>query len=311
MKPTIILLGAQGQLGRDIQRLQKNNTDETFELICPNRHQVDFLSSEKISLQLSKLKKELQLANIDFVINCAAFTNTNKAQEEKEDSYAINSMALLGIADFVRQEKAILIHISSDYIFDGNKKTPYTEEDLPNPLGHYGLSKFFAEKIIQLSSINHYIFRSSSLFGIYGARGKGGNFVETILKKAKNNEKLTIVNDQTMSPTHTLDMAKTISKLIKGNLLMPFGTYNLTNRGECSWFEFTHEILTQSGLSTQKLFPVSYRDFPASFERPPYSVLSGDKISPYTQLPHWKDALAEYLKDRQLIQSNQEIGANI
>jgi len=187
---------------------------------------------------------------------------------------------------------AILIHVSTDYVFDGGKiktKEPYYEDDAPNPINIYGVSKLAGEYIVRNYLEKYYIVRSSSLYGVAGASGKGGNFPYTILRKARAGEKLRVVNDIYMVPTHTLDLAEGIWKLLLEE--HPFGVYHITHTGYCTWYEFARKILETAGLEAY-IEPVRHVDFPTRAKRPLWSVLGTTKG---IKLPPWEEGLRRFI----------------
>ena len=184
--------------------------------------------------------------------------------------------------------------MSTDYVFYGDNDTPYTEEDIPRPINVYGISKLAGEGLAAAYAPKHYIIRSSSLFGLAGASGKGGNFVETMIRKAVNKEEINVVDDIRMSPTNTSDLAQGISRILSGKL--PYGTYHVANTGFCSWWEFAHEIISMAGLDAA-VIRTSSALYPTKARRPKMSALSSTKLAGYgIAMRPWKDALRGYLQ---------------
>lgn len=284
----ILLLGSNGQLGSDIVKIFTKS--ENINLLPIYRKDLDI---EKWKTVYRKLKK---YTNIDYIINCASYNKTDECENNIKKTFDINSLAVQEIARFCSSRDITLIHISSDYVFDGNKNSPYNEEDTTKGLNVYGLSKLAGEDFAKHYAKKHFIFRVSSLFGIAGSTEKNQNFVEKILKYAKEKKQLKIVADQFMSPTHTLDVARAI-KVIIINEIKDYGIYHVCNSGFCSWYEFAKTILEFSS-NDANLSKTTYNKYVTKAKRPKYSVLNNAKISKYYKMPMWKKALQEYLNIR-------------
>jgi len=191
--------------------------------------------------------------------------------------------------------RATLVHFSTDYVFGGERSEPWLETDRPNPLSVYGTSKLAGEYLALSATERVFVVRTCGLFGHAGSSGKGGNFVETMLRKATAGESIRVVNDQTLTPTATADLARVLRQLVLTNA---FGLYHMTCEGECSWYEFTQGIFELAGLKAD-LSPVSSTAFASPVKRPSYSVLSKRKLAALgLSMPHWRDALAGYLSHR-------------
>lgn len=191
---------------------------------------------------------------------------------------------------------ATLVHISTDYIFDGEKKQPYTENDVPNPLNAYGNSKLAGEYFVRNTPGRYYIIRSSSLFGVAGASGKGGNFVETMVKKASTGEEIKVVDDMVMSPTYTKDTAFTIKSIILDEL--PFGIYHVANSGYCSWYDFACAIFKILEIDAN-LSPTRTNSLQSKARRPMFSPLLSVKLKNYgLEMESWEEALKDYLAEK-------------
>ena len=280
-----IIFGADGQLGYDVL--------ETFiklgwKITAPLIKELDISDFEKTSNFIRKIKP-------DFVINCAAFTDVNKCESEIDKAYQINAVAPGYMAKACSELPAtVFVHFSTDYVFSGeNQNTPYTEEDVPDPLMVYGLSKLAGEQLIPIFCSKYYIFRLASLYGIKGPSGKPYNFVDIMLKLGREKGKVDVINDHIMTPTHALDVAEHLPNIIISN---KFGLYNLTSGGYCSWFEFAQKIFELSKIKV-KVNPVSLEHFPSQFKRPRYTVLENKKYNSLfpKKMPHWIDALKNYL----------------
>jgi len=189
------------------------------------------------------------------------------------------------------------VYISTDFVFDGKKEEPYQEDDPPNPINIYGLSKYAGEILTRNYCERFYVIRSASLFGSKGARGKGGNFVEWMIEKASNNEIIKVIDDVVMSPTYTKDAADMIKNIIEREL--PYGIYHVTNHGYCSWFEFAKEIFEFLNIDV-KLFPIKSDELNRKAKRPKFSALDGTKLTSFgLRMRSWEDALKDYLREKE------------
>lgn len=285
----ILLLGANGQLGSDIIRMHAT-LKSSHELIALTRKDVDVS-------ELEDIKSKLMHYDFDILINCTSYHNTEQVEANPAGAFQINAFAVREMASVCRGKNAALIHISTDYVFGGpNKHQPLTEEDAPAPLNIYGASKLMGEALASTVCDSTYILRVASLFGIAGASGKGGNFIEAILKKAKETGALKVVSDQRMSPTSTLDIARSIFKIIDKKI--PFGIYHMVNTGEASWYEFAKKAIELSGINAT-VEPIPAAAYPLKAMRPAYSVLSNEKLTrEIGAIPSWENALSEYLLEK-------------
>ncbi|MCZ7401596.1 MAG: dTDP-4-dehydrorhamnose reductase [Candidatus Methanoperedens sp.] len=287
MKITII--GANGQLGYDLVRTFKDTVHEIVPLTHADIDVADLSSSRKM---LEKIQP-------DIVINCAAYVRVDDAEDFPDKAFAVNALGARNIALICKDMDADLVHLSTDYVFDGRKKNPYTEDDIPDPVDVYGTSKLAGEYFVKNIVENHYIIRSSSLFGIAGASGKGGNFVETMIKKARNNEEIKVVDDMIMSPTYTRDGAEMIRKILEKDL--PFGVYHAANGGQCSWYEFAVAIFNILGMETN-LSPTKTDIFRSKARRPMYTPLVNMKLNNYgLEMESWEVALRNYLIEKEYL----------
>lgn len=280
----IVVLGSNGQLGSDLMQV----------LACGN----ELIASTKVNLDASGENVMLQLeayATADYIINCIATTNVDGCEDNPQTAFVINSGFVVQLAQFCQTHDITLIHLSTDYVFDGSNQHPYSENEQPNPLNVYGLSKYAGEIAIKNYASKHFILRVSSLFGVAGASGKGGNFVTTMLRLANEKDSWTVIDDQLTCPTHTLDIARAIKALIEQKVT-EYGIYNCVSSSSCSWFEFTQEILRQTGNNPAKVQPVSYHEYKFKALRPQYGIMAVAKLSKYYVMPSYQAALSEYLK---------------
>ena len=279
----IVIIGSTGQLGTDLLKILQDDN----EVIGLTHNDIE-VSDYKSCLILKELKPEV-------IINTAAFHKTDQCEEEPLKTFSVNAIGAKNVATISKEINAITVYISSDYVFDGSKKEPYTEEDTPNPINTYGISKLAGE-LYTKQNPKHYIIRVASLFGVAGASGKGGNFVETMIKKALNKEVINVVDDMWMSPTYTKDAALIIKKILKANV--PYGIYHATNKGYCTWFQFAQEIFKLTGL-TPIIKPIRTDQLQMKAKRPRFSALESVKLPKYgIQTRRWEEALKEYLIEK-------------
>lgn len=278
---TVVVIGAGGQLGSELIKAFKSEA-------VPLAHEDIEVSDIKSCGVLKKIAA-------DAIINTAAFHNTDGCEDQPEKTFAINAIGAKNIADITQSTNSCAVYISTDYVFDGGKGSPYIETDCPNPINTYGISKLAGEFYTRMSE-KHYIFRVSGLFGVAGSSGKGGNFVETMVKKANNNEEIKVVDDVIMSPTYTNDAANMIKDVLEKNL--PYGIYHVTNSGNCSWYEFAQAIFDNLGLEPN-LSPIKTSSLDLKIKRPEFSALLCRKIESHNlKMRDWKSALRGYLKEK-------------
>lgn len=286
-QPKILLIGSNGQLGTDISRRFKQKKFSFIPIYERAHFDLSFVQEKIYSFLINNHP------DIDYIINTAALTDTSYCENNPDDSHRINGTSLAPIARFANEVNATLIHFSTDYVFDGQKKAPYKEQDYCQPLSVYGRSKLISELIIQDYLKKFFIFRVSSLFGIHG-----NNFIEKIITKAMQQEKLSIINDQFMSPTHTHDVSLMVSKVIQQEFCQ-YGVYHMANEGQCSWYDFTKKIFEIYEIKVPEIQPVSASDFKSPVTRPQYSVLSTEKLQKriFTP-PSWEKSLEQYFELR-------------
>lgn len=279
----ILIIGANGQLGTDLCKVF-----QIFEVIPLAHTDIEITDVDSIEKVFNKYKPNV-------VINAASYIRVDDCELQPEKAFLVNAIGAKNVAFATRDLKAMLIYISTDYVFDGEKRQPYTEEDTPNPINTYGISKLAGEYYTKLAE-KYYIFRISSLFGAAGARGKRGNFVDTMIKKEKNKEKISVVDNIIMSPTYTKDTARIIRKIIEKNL--PYGVYHTSNSGFCSWYAFTKMIFEILNLNIE-LKPIKTQDLTLRAKRPIFSALESEKLPKYNlKMPEWQEALKEYILEK-------------
>ncbi len=277
----IVLIGANGQLGTDLVRVLQGK-----ETLVPLTHR------DVEVCHFGETRRVLGEARPDVVINTAAWVQVDRCEEEVERSFQVNTWAVRNLALICQELGCQLVHLSTDYVFDGKKGSPYGEEDLPCPLNVYGVSKLAGEYFVRVLCRRHLVVRSSGLYGVAGSRGKGGNFVETMIRLAGEGRVLRVVHDQVLAPTYTRDLAETLAGLIRAQAS---GLYHIANDGECSWYEFARRIFDLLGLRPT-LLPITTQALGARALRPAYSVLRSRRLP--SKLRPWPEALEAYLKEK-------------
>jgi len=280
----VLIIGCTGQLGTDLVRAMKDK-----ELVTLSRRELEVCNFDNT-------RKILNEHGSDIVINTAAYHKVDECEDNVEKSFRVNAYAMRNLADTCRELDYTLVHMSTDYVFDGQKKRPYTEEDTPNPLNVYGVSKLAGEYFVRNLCEKYFIVRTSGLYGVAGASGKGGNFVELMLRLARENKPIRVVNDQVLTPTYTKELAEKMKQLIETE---QYGLYHITNNGECSWYEFARTIFQSVGLRPD-ISPVATEEFGAKAKRPKYSVLDNASLREIglDNMRAWKEALKAYLREK-------------
>lgn len=255
---------------------------------------VDIVALDKSSVDITaepELKKIIKEINPSIIINAAAYTDVDGCEINQDLAKNVNGTAVGYIAEIAEEINAVLVHYSTDYVFDGSKKDGYAENDeLKNPVNFYGQSKLLGEKLLKENCSRHYLIRTSWLFG-----KNGKNFVDTILKLGKEKDELRVVNDQHGKPTYAVDLAQKTKEIVFGEY--QFGTYHITNEGETTWYDFAKkafEIFKSINPQEKigKIFPCNSLEFVRPAKRPEYSILLNTKTPP---LRHWTEALKEYI----------------
>ncbi|MDI1299686.1 dTDP-4-dehydrorhamnose reductase [Methylotenera sp.] len=282
----ILLIGKSGQLGSSI--LSENTSNVIF---APDRVDLDVENLSSFEVALNDIKP-------DVVINTAAFHNVPICEIEPHRAFDINVIAVRNLALACKKANALFVTFSTDYVFGGEKNTPYIESDCPKPLQMYGISRLAGELAVMSAALeNSIIIRTCGLYGLSGAASKGGNFVDKRILDAETNTLIEMGCDQVVSPTFSKDLAVAVLRLIQHPELKA-GIYHLVNEGECTWYEFTKAIYELSGLSV-KVTPVDRGGMSGSMRRPLYSVLANTKaLTLGVTLPHWRDALSRFLKEK-------------
>jgi len=276
----IVIVGAQGMLGSDL----KAHIPPEQQVIGTDIDDFDITNQEETLRALIQIKPA-------WVINVAAYTQVDRCEEDREQAFQVNAAGVKNLALACKEIRAKLFHVSTDYVFDGKAKKPYREEDALNPLSVYGQSKREGESAVQNILDDFIIVRTGGLYG----KG-GGNFVNTIVKMAQEKDELTVVNDQWVSPTYTVDLSKAIVTLVK---LSPTGIFHVVNSGYCSWYKFACTIVEHTG-STSRVLPISSKHYNRPASRPAFGVLDCRRFTEVTKttMRPWEEALREYLSLR-------------
>ena len=283
----IALIGAHGQLGSDLVRVL-----QPVHNLTPLTHaDVEVTDPESVETMMRRYEP-------DILLNMAAFHKVDVCEDEIEQTFAVNAYGVRNLALVCRAHDVVLVHMSTDYAFGGDKErnTPYVETDPPAPINVYGTSKLAGEYLARYILDRCFIFRVAGLYGVAGSSGKGGNFVELMLRLARGGKDIRVVDDQRTTPTYTMDLARQIAAVIGTE---HYGLYHATSQGDCTWYEFAAEIFRQSGL-TPNLSRARTGDFGEKATRPAYSVLENkalQKIGMDIMRP-WQEALAAYLEER-------------
>jgi dTDP-4-dehydrorhamnose reductase len=285
----VALIGARGQLGTDL--LQAMNA---WDVVAWSHRDVEICD-------FSATRDALTAAAPDLVINTAAFHRVDECEALAERALQVNALAVRNLARICEELRCALLHVSTDYVFGGEQRVPYAETDAPVPLNAYGVSKLAGELFVRRLCRRHFVVRSCGLYGVAGSSGKGGNFVETMVRLSKEGRTIRVVDDQVLTPTYTKDLAEKIVELVRTER---YGLYHITNGGSCSWYEFTKEIFRILEVSPD-LAPTTTEAFGSAAERPAYSVLAHGGIVQIglADLRPWTEAVAAYLRQKGHLQT--------
>ncbi len=283
-----VVLGAAGQLGRDLcPRLP----GEVVAVSRSGSPAVDLTRPESLPSLFENVRP-------DVVVNCAAYNFVDRAETEAHEAFAVNAWGVRELARLCRDHDCLLVHFSTDYVFglDQTRRRPWTERDAPGPVSIYGLSKLTGEYLVRSLCPRHLVLRTCGLYGVWGSGGKGGNFVETMLRLANEGKPLRVVDDQVCTPSYTVDVAATAVALLSADRT---GLYHVTNAGACSWYEFARALFELTGVQAD-LTSISSSAYGAAARRPAYSVLdpAGLRELGLPSLRPWCEALDAYLKER-------------
>ena len=278
----ILVTGSNGQLGSEMVALQPQET----------HHQWFNLDINELDITDKNAVEQFVVNNkIDGIINCAAYTNVDKAEEDVALCYKVNRDAPQYLAQAIEKVGGFIIHISTDYVFDGTNNIPYAEQDKPNPVTIYGKSKIEGEQYVCESCKQHIIIRTAWVYSSYGK-----NFVKTMIKLGKEKPSLGVIFDQIGSPTYARDMAKAIITIVNQGIIP--GIYNFSNEGVISWYDFTKHIHQLANITSCEVAPIHTADYPTLAQRPHFSVLDKTKIkNTYNiEIPYWRDSLEECIQ---------------
>ena len=279
----VLVTGSNGQLARCI----KDEIDPKLQLnfIFKNATDLDITNSENVALFFEKHQ-------IDFCINCAAYTAVDKAESDKDNAVKVNELGAKNLAIECSKHNSTLIHISTDFVFDGDKSNAYLETDDTNPKGIYGLTKLKGELEIQKHASHYFIIRTSWLYSEHG-----NNFMKTMIKLSNEREVLSVVDDQIGTPTYAKDLAKVVLKIIETNSIK-YGLYHFSNEGVASWYDFAKAIFDEN-QNEVKVKPIKTRSYPTPAKRPYFSVLDKEKIKENLEIeiPHWRDSLKKAISN--------------
>ena len=278
----ILVTGVNGQLGKAIRKISK---DFDYNFFFTDTESLDITDN-------NKLKKTVEEKKINIIINCAAYTAVDKAEEEQEKAYRVNAEAVENIANICKKKDILLIHISTDYVFDGKNYLPYHEDDAVNPINIYGKSKLQGEQAIQKIKPKSIIIRTSWVYS-----EDGHNFVKSMLKLAKTQNDLKVIYDQIGNPTYAGDLARVILYMIQFPIKNKVEIYHYSNEGVCSWYDLAKAIFEIKNVNIQ-VEPITTDMFPTQAKRPRYSLLSKDKIKKHynIKIPYWRESLKKMLK---------------
>lgn len=279
----ILITGCNGQLGHEMQRLEKQMKEHLW-------WNTDV---EELDITDQKAIDEFVTAHeIDGIVNCAAYTAVDKAEENKQIATALNAEAPAYLAAAIAKRKGWIIQISTDYVFDGTQHTPYTETDTPCPNSVYGATKLAGEVAVRQICPEHVIIRTAWLYSVHGH-----NFVKTMIKLGREKSELGVIFDQIGTPTYAGDLAQAIMTIIKKGIVP--GTYHYSNEGVISWYDFTKAIHRLAGITTCHVKPLHTADYPTAAKRPHYSVLDKTKIKTTydIEIPYWEESLAKMIEE--------------
>ncbi len=281
----IAIFGADGQLGRDVASALSGHTVEGLDI-----DRLDIRREDDVRGLIESITP-------DYAINCAAMTHVEGCERDPLAAFETNALGARNIARACAAHGTRFLQVSTDYVFDGAANSAYTESDLPRPINAYGISKLAGEQFALYESANTLVVRTSGLYGVNICRGKGGNFVETMLARAAAGGPLSVVHDERLTPTFTFDLAQQLRVMIEA--AVPAGIYHATNGGSCSWYEFTVELMRLAGVQVA-VKPIPAADWKSPVRRPANSVLENRALQALglDRMPDWHDALSRYMAVR-------------
>ncbi len=280
----MMIIGADGQLGSDLV----NHFASRYDLICLTEKEIEVSDIHSVDKALTTNKPKI-------VINTAAFHKVDECEKQPIRSYEVNSLGVKYIAQSSQKIGAKVVHISTDYVFDGKKQSPYTEDDSPHPLNVYGVTKLAGEYFLANETDDYLILRVSGIYGKHKCIGKGGNFINVMLKQYRSGNEIRVVSDEILTPTSTVEICRQLEVMVKNDLK---GLFHVTNEGQCSWYEFAQKIFHILKFEVEiKPVPVSF--FPMTIKRPAYSVLENHRLKEnhLNMMNDWRIALEEFLTE--------------
>ena len=283
----VAVIGANGQLGSDLVAAFSGNGDAVRGL---THSEVEVSDLQSVSQALKDFQPQV-------IVNTAAMHHVENCESEPEKAFAVNALGPRNLAIVARDLGAVLMHVSTDYVFDGGKGSPYVEEDNPRPLNAYGITKLAGEHFVRATTEKQFVIRTSGLYGKSPCRAKGGlNFIELMLKLAKERGEVRVVDSEVVTPTSTAELAQQMVQLSRSDC---YGLYHATAEGSCSWYEFAREIFTVTDTAV-RLKVAAPGEFPAKVARPKYSVLENRALKSrgLNMFRPWQDALHKYLGNR-------------
>lgn len=281
----ILVTGANGQLGNSLRDISVGSSDQ---YIFTDVAELDITDRSAVNDMLCR-------EQVDVIVNCAAYTQVDRAEDDEANADLLNHRAVENLAVAAQEHNAVLIHISTDYVFGGNShNTPCKEDETPNPTGVYGKTKLAGEEAVQRSGCKYIILRTAWLYSVYGK-----NFMKTMLSLTAERSAVNVVFDQVGTPTYAAHLAGCIRHIIDSRQLDKEGIYHYSNQGVCSWYDFAHAIARLSGHTQCRVQPCHSDEFPSKVERPPYSVLDKSKVEATfgVEIAHWYEALQECLAE--------------
>lgn len=281
---TTLLIGAEGQLGQELGQVFNDQ-----DLVPLTHSDLELTDRAHVWGTLRKYRPDL-------ILNTAAYHQVDECEKFPERAFAVNAVAVRELAIAAKAIGATLVHFSTDYVFDGRRRTPYHEDDLPGPLSVYATSKLAGEYFVRATLPQHFVIRTCGLYGLAGRCSKMGNFVETMLRLAREGREIRVVGDQIVTPTSAKELAHKVRQLVETGA---YGLYHISNSGDCSWYQFASAIFEMIGLSP-RLQETTAAAFGAPAMRPSYSVLDNANLRSLglDDLRYWRDALADYLAER-------------
>jgi dTDP-4-dehydrorhamnose reductase len=282
----VAVIGSDGQLGSDVVAAFAAQGDEVCSLTHAN---IELTELDSVSTCLNEVKPDL-------IVNTAAMHHVERCEQEPEKAFAVNALGSKNLALVARELDAILMHVSTDYVFDGAKRAPYEEQDAPRPLNVYGNTKLAGEYFVRSTNDKHFVLRTSGLYGKSPCRGKGGlNFVDLMLKLGKERGKVRVVNSEEVTPTSTAELARQMVFLSRTS---DYGLFHATAEGSCTWYDFAREIFSIAGLPAEVEI-ANPHEFPAKVPRPTYSVLENSALKAHgiNCFGSWQEGLRHYLSE--------------